>query len=190
MADADLVDGTPGPTPAAEADGLLFRRYAQRLSRLAEQHLSRKLAARVDGDDVVQSVFRTFFRRNAAGEFRIDSSAELWRLLVQITLRKARAEARGHTAEKRNVGAEAADGDAWLAAAMSREPGPAEAVALVDQIERLLRGFPTEYASVLDMRLEGHDVVAIAAKLSLSRRTIHRMLNLLQERMTRADQSN
>src|ERR1043166_1704545 len=79
-----------------------FERYARELTRVAEQHLSRKLAGRLDGEDVVQSVFRTFFRRSAAGEFRIDNSAQLWRLLVQITLRKAQAKGRHHQAEMRN----------------------------------------------------------------------------------------
>ena len=55
----------------------LFAQYARRLTRVAEQHLTRKLAGRIDGEDVVQSVFRTFFRRSAEGEFRIDGSAQL-----------------------------------------------------------------------------------------------------------------
>src|SRR3712207_1415308 len=54
--------------PQAEQE--LFARYARVLTRLAEQHLSRKVAAREDGEDVVQSAFRTFFRRSGAGEFR------------------------------------------------------------------------------------------------------------------------
>ena len=41
----------------------LFARYAERLVRLAQRHLGRKVATREDGEDVVQSVFRTFFRR-------------------------------------------------------------------------------------------------------------------------------
>src|SRR5262245_5479571 len=58
-----------GDTRAAEQ---LFDRYARRLTHVAEQHLSRKLAAREGGEDVVQSVFRTFFRRSARGQFRLD----------------------------------------------------------------------------------------------------------------------
>src|SRR6516165_12739042 len=108
---AELVGRLRNGDPQAAEE--IFTRYAQRLTFLAEQQLSRKLAARLDGADVVQSVFRTFFRRSAAGEFRIDSSAELWRLLVQITLRKARAYGRQHTAEMRNVALEA-EGDAAL----------------------------------------------------------------------------
>ena len=66
----------------------LYGRYAQQLLRLAEQHLSRRLSGRVDEEDVVQSVFRTFFRRSGGGEFQIDSSAQIWKLLVKITVLK------------------------------------------------------------------------------------------------------
>jgi RNA polymerase sigma-70 factor (ECF subfamily) len=176
-----LRDGDP---QAAEE---MFARYAQRLTALAEQHLSRKLASRLDGADVVQSVFRTFFRRSAAGEFRIDSSAELWRLLVLITLQKARAYGRHHRARVRDVAAEAPGGGAaLLAEALTHEPGPEEAAALVDQIEGLLRGLPGLYCDLLQLRLEGHSVSDTATRLGVSRRTVHRALYLLQQRLSRS----
>jgi RNA polymerase sigma factor (sigma-70 family) len=180
---AELVARLRGGDPQAAEE--VFARYAQRLTRLAEEQLSRKLAARLDGADVVQSVFRTFFRRSAAGEFRIDSSAELWRLLVQITLQKARAYGRQHTAGVRNVAAEALGGSALLNEAVTREPGPPEAAVLVDQIEAVLRGLPALYCDLLQLRLEGHSVSDTAARLGVSRRTVHRGLRLLQERLTR-----
>jgi RNA polymerase sigma factor (sigma-70 family) len=181
----ELVERLRHGDPQAAAE--LFARYAQRLTALAEQHLSRKLAARLDGADVVQSVFRTFFRRSAAGEFRIDSSDELWRLLVRITLQKARAKGRHHTAGPRDVAAEMPGGGSdFLAEAVAREPGPAEAVALVDQIENLLRGLPPLYGDLLRLRLEGHSVLEAAARLGVSRRTVHRALHLLQQRLTRS----
>jgi RNA polymerase sigma-70 factor, ECF subfamily len=166
----------------------LFARYAQRLTRFAEQHLSRKLAGRMDGEDVVQSVFRTFFRRTAAGEFQIDGSAQLWQLLVKITLLKARAKARYHTADKRDAGAEHPAADDWLPTAIAHEPGPEEAAILVDQIESLLRGLPPLHAQVLERRLQGHGVTAVAADLGVCRQTIHRILNLLQQRLDRSAQ--
>ncbi|HYT95490.1 MAG TPA: ECF-type sigma factor [Gemmataceae bacterium] len=173
-----------GDQQAAEQ---LFARYAQRLTRLAEQHLSRKLAGRVDGEDVVQSVFRTFFRRSAGGEFQIDSSAQVWRLLVKITLLKVRAKGRYHTADKRDAGAEQPTGAAdWLPQAVARDPGPDEAAMLVDQIEALLRGLPELHAQVLERRLQGHHVTDIAAQLDVSRQTVHRVLNLLQQRLNDA----
>jgi RNA polymerase sigma factor (sigma-70 family) len=168
----------------AQAAAQLFERYAQQLTRLAEQHLSRKVAARLGGEDVVQSVFRTFFRRCALGEFRIDHSAQLWQLLVTITLRKAGAKGRHHTAERRDVGGEAPGGaDAWLREAVSREPDPAEAAELVDQIEALLRGLPPLYCEVLQMRLEGRAVFDIAVRLGVARQTVYRALHLFQRRL-------
>lgn len=168
---------------------LLFARYACRLTHLAEEHLSRRVARREDGEDVVQSVFRTFFRRSAAGEFQIDHSDQVWRLLVRITLRKAQATGRRHTAQVRAVSAEAVGGeDPWLLAAVAREPGPAEAAALVDQLEAVLRGLPALYGRALDLRLQGYDVTEIAPVLGVSRRTVHRALNLLQRRLEQAEQ--
>jgi RNA polymerase sigma-70 factor (ECF subfamily) len=169
-----------GDSRAAET---LFHRYARRLSRLAGQHLSRKLAGRIDGEDVVQSVFRTFFRRHAEGEFRIEGDAQLWRLLVKITVLKTRAKGRAHTAAMRDATAEVAGPDAWLAESLAEEPGPEQAVALVDQIEALLRCLPEMYGRVLELRMQGHAVAEIAPQLQVSRRTVYRALDLLQERL-------
>lgn len=167
---------------AGEAAEELFVRYAERLTRLAEQHLSRRLAARVAGEDVVQSAFRTFFRRAAGGKLCIDNSAELWRLLVRITLCKVAAAARRHTAGVRDAGAQSAD-DAELAMAAARDPGPAEAAALVDQIDALLHGLPETYAQLLELRLQGYAADEIAPRLGISRRTVYRGLELLQQRL-------
>ena len=49
-----------GQSSAATA---LYMRYAQQLRGLAMKQTSPGLASRIDPDDVVQSVFRTFFRR-------------------------------------------------------------------------------------------------------------------------------
>ena len=171
-----------------EAAARLYGRYARQLLRLAEQHLSRKLSGRVDGEDVVQSVFRTFFRRSAGGEFRIGSSDQIWKLLVKITLMKVRALGRYHSAQKRAVAAEAAgpaapDADAWLPEALARDPDPADAVAFVDQVEVLMKGLPPLYGRVLELRLQGQTPTQVARELNVSRQTVYRALNLLQERL-------
>jgi len=169
----------------AQAAEEVFARYAQQLTAVAEKHLSRKVAGREGGEDVVQSVFRTFFRRSARGDFQIDGSAQIWRLLVKITVLKARAKGRFHTADKRNVGAETAEiPEAWLLAAASREPGPDEALIMMDEMESLLRGLPPLYAEILELRLQGFGPSEIAGRTSVSRQTVYRALELLQQRMT------
>jgi RNA polymerase sigma-70 factor (ECF subfamily) len=181
----------PDPIPAlmerlrggdSQAPDALFTLYARRLTRVAEMHLSRQLKGRMDGDDVVQSVFRTFFRRSAAGEFCIDSSAQIWKLLVKITLLKARAKGRYHSAGRRAVSAER-PGDGWLSEAMAQGPTPEEAAALLDLVEHLLAGLPELYARVLELRLAGYPVGEIAPQLNVSRQTVYRALELLQQRI-------
>jgi RNA polymerase sigma-70 factor (ECF subfamily) len=61
------------------------------------------LAQRVDPDDIVQSVFRTFFRRIAHGGYDVPAGGELWRLFLVIALNKIRSLATFHRAAKRDV---------------------------------------------------------------------------------------
>jgi RNA polymerase sigma-70 factor (ECF subfamily) len=173
-------DGDP------EAARQLFEQYACRLCHLAEKHLSRKLAGRVEGEDIVQSAFRTFFRRTSQGEFQIDSSAQLWQLLVVITVRKARAQGRFHTAAVRDISAEHPVSAAGVLADLeSHEPGPEDVIVLMDQIAALLKGLPSLYCQVLELRLQGYSATEIAPRLGVSRRTVYRALELLGQRLKR-----
>jgi RNA polymerase sigma-70 factor (ECF subfamily) len=167
-----------------EAARVVFDKYSHQLLRLAQQHLSRKVAVRADAEDVVQSAFRTFFRRGLTGAFQIDSSEKLWRLLVTITLRKARSKARFHTAGVRAVTAEQPETEAAeISQAWSREPSPDDATMLAEQIEALLKDLPQSYREVLDRRLQGEPVAQIAGEMQVSRQTVYRVLDLLQQRL-------
>lgn len=177
----DLAAGCQTGDPHAQAE--VVRRYADRLARLAEGRLHRRLAGRVDPEDVTQSAFRTFFRRAAGGQFRIDSSAQLWGLLARITLRKARGQARRHLAGMRDAGAEA--GDEPLALSAARDPDPAAATEVVDHVAAILRGLPEVYGDILGRRLQGESVADVAAALGVSRQTVYRALELLGDRATR-----
>eukprot|EP00913_Durusdinium_trenchii_P035275 g33005.t1 len=150
----------------------VFEKFSGRLMALAEHHLSQKLKRRVDGDDIVQSVFRTFFARSARGEFQVDASNDLWQLLVSITLAKVRSQARRHAAAKRDVRAESGDDPEWLARTMSSEPSAEDALMLVEQLELLLSSLPEKYAEILHLRLNGESRSDIAGVLGISRQTV------------------
>ncbi len=74
-----------GDATAAER---IFRGYARRLIGLARSRLSENVRAKTDPEDVVQSVFRSFFTRQADGQFELATWNDLWSLLATITLRK------------------------------------------------------------------------------------------------------
>ncbi|QDU98161.1 RNA polymerase sigma factor [Lignipirellula cremea] len=167
----------------------IFERYSKRLIRFAERRLSKQLAGRVDGEDVVQSAFRTFFRRREEGSLKIDGNNQLWRLLVCLTLRKAMAKGRFHTAAKRDVALEISAEQAPQAF-LAREPAPEDGVFLADHIECLLAGLPAVHGEILRQRLEGASVKEISMALNLSRQTIYRALHLLQSRLEKEADSD
>jgi hypothetical protein len=55
----------------ADAASTLYLRYALRIRRLAEEQLGAGLSRRLDPEDIVQSVFRTFFRRTKCSNFNV-----------------------------------------------------------------------------------------------------------------------
>src|SRR6478752_4543985 len=87
----------------ADASTALFLRYAKRLHAIATSQSSEELARRVDPEDIVQSVFRTFFRRAAEGHYTVPDGEEIWKLLLVIALNKVRAAGAFHRAAKRDV---------------------------------------------------------------------------------------
>src|SRR5262245_34891463 len=84
--DAALVARWQKGDQAAAAE--LFQRYAGRLVALARSQLSDKLAQRVDPEDVVQSVYRSFFVDSREGRYQVERGGDLWQLLVTMTLHK------------------------------------------------------------------------------------------------------
>ena len=81
----------------------LYSRYATRLLELARSRTGVELGHSVDPEDVVQSVFRTFFRRAAEGSYSVPNGDTLWKLLMVIALNKIRSLADYHRAGKRDL---------------------------------------------------------------------------------------
>ena len=125
----------------------LFDEYSDKLVRLASKNIHPALLKRFDGEDVVQSVFRTFFRRQQEGKFQIEREQQLWRLLVTITICKTRSAARRHLAAKRNVQVEQLlpdESDFQI-----REASPGDAMALLEEIDAAMQGLPDRAAEIL-----------------------------------------
>ena len=82
----------------------LFRCYADRLLVLVRTRVSAKLSQRLDPEDVLQSVFRSFFVGARAGRFELERGGDLWQLLVTMALHKLIRQARRLTDLQRDVG--------------------------------------------------------------------------------------
>lgn len=174
------------PGTAAE----LFRRYTGRLIALARSRLSGKLAKRIDAEDVVQSAYRSFFSGASAGEYEVRQGADLWGLLATITLRKLRRQVQHHSAQKRSMRKEqdfdGPDGQyALQAELLTQEPSPVEALALVDQLEQLMRQLGPLQRRMVELRLQGHNLDEIAAQTQRCRRTVCRSLEQVRNQLAR-----
>jgi RNA polymerase sigma-70 factor (ECF subfamily) len=168
----------------------VFRRFARRLIALAERRLSAQVRAKVDAEDVRQSVFKSFFRPQAAGEYDLDSWDSLWALLTVITLRKCGYRTRHFLAARRDVRHEApppageATSDAgWEAVA--REPTPEEAALLTETVEQLLRGLEDDGRRIVELGLQGYKAPEISARVGLAERTVYRVLQRVKARLER-----
>ncbi|MBX9622693.1 MAG: helix-turn-helix domain-containing protein [Gemmataceae bacterium] len=178
---ADLLAGVRAGDPSAARR--VHDLYVARLIGLARARLADRLAARVDPDDVVNSAFKSFFVRHAAGGFEVPDPGALWAVLATITARKCRARRQEADAAKRSVGRERpSDAEPADPAA----PSPAEAAELADLVEHLMRGLAEPGRVVLRMRLQGYSPPEIAAAVGLTERSVFRWLDRVRDRLTAA----
>ena len=141
-------------------------------------------------EDVVQSVYCSFFVGARNGQFVLQHSGEMWRLLVGITVNKLHNQLRRHTAGKRAVHLEQSvppesrlfDSPEQI---MAQEPTPEQAAILADTLEQLFRKLEPERRRILELRLQGYGIGEIAAETRFSRPTVRRVLEQIQRWLER-----
>ena len=138
---AEESNSLPGPAPEekisdrsllrrfqhgrSDASTELYLRYAERLMAVAASQSSATWPAGSSPEDIVQSVFRTFFPEGEAGPVQRPRGEELWKLLLVIALNKVRADGLFHRAAKRDV--RRTSGGESFDRALESEPGRDEA---------------------------------------------------------------
>ncbi len=166
-----------------DAARTVFRRFANRLIGLARLHLDGRMRAKVDPEDVLQSVYRSFFVRHGEGQLELEGWDGLWSLLTVMTVRKCGHHRERFFAAKRDLRREDAAGSDTPEVAAPRQPGPDEAATLADLLETLLAGLDNRSRQVVSMRLQGHTLEEIAAAAGVTDRTVSNVLGRLRERL-------
>jgi RNA polymerase sigma-70 factor (ECF subfamily) len=143
------------------AVGAICDRYAPRLIALARQRIGRRLRRRVDAEDVVQSAYRSFFRRAGENAFVLQRAGDLWRLLAKITLHKLAGQVERHTAGRRDIGREqdvARSSYAPVTHATSKQPTPDKAAAVAEQLALAVELLQPLERDVLSAHLQGETI--------------------------------
>lgn len=169
-----------GGDPTIEAE--FWQTYAGPLHRVADRQLSQQLKRRVDPEDVVQSACRTFFRRVRQGEFAIRDRSDLWRLLLTITLNKARLQARYHGRIRRGANREQSLADDPTSSGGSFEAA-LEQIDFSDFLESILRHLSDEQQEIFRRTLDGQTQNEIAEAVGCSERTVRRMQVAIREQL-------
>ncbi len=169
-----LVRLQSGEDDAATA---LYTRYAARLLQLATRSTGDDLSTRVDAEDIVQSVFRTFFRRVSDGHYMIPEGEELWKLLLVIALNKVRMIAIHHRAAKRDVSQTQLMGEREI----EQTTDATEILRMT--IDDVLVTLPELHQEVVHARIDGYEIAEIASRVSSSRRSVERILQSFRKRL-------
>jgi RNA polymerase sigma-70 factor (ECF subfamily) len=143
----------------------------------------------VDPEDVVQSVYKSFFVRYGAGNLDLVNWNSLWGLLTLITVRKCAERAAYHRAECRNAAREVSppqreESAPWLEP-LGREPTPHEAAVLSETVEQLFAGLDEDERPVLELSLQGYTTREISERLGRAERTVRLLREGVRHRLER-----
>jgi RNA polymerase sigma factor (sigma-70 family) len=181
------------PRERDEAARLVWEHYFRDLLALAQQHLGYRIRQKVDAEDVLQSMYASVCRRHQRGDFELYGRDDFWKLLVTITLNKARNAANWHRRAKRDVrrdcplpANEGGPDAAGVWPLVADGPTPDEAVALAEELERRLRSLEDPKDPLLKpialKKLEGLTNQEIATELDYTVRTIERKLQIIRKK--------
>jgi RNA polymerase sigma-70 factor (ECF subfamily) len=177
-----LRDGDPNATKE------VFDQYVDRLVAMARKRISLRLAGRIDPEDIVQSVFRTFFHRAKQGQFQFSAEDDICRMLARITVHKTLRQVAHHQAGKRDAGRDAGSGDESqdiVVNLLSKEPSPDEATQLLDQMEHFLAQLPGDDRKILELRMQGFTTLEISKQLDITDRKIRRRMEVIRDQALR-----
>lgn len=161
-----------------------WERFVPRLLGLARRTLASHPRLNGFADDVVQSVFGSFFRRMQGQQFGFDDRDDVWNLLAVMTVRKARKTIRRECAEKRGGGQvhneTASTPETGASPLLEAAAGPQWGPEFDLHAEEMLENLPEELRTVAVLRLMGHANAEIAQQLDWTVRKVERKLQLIR----------
>lgn len=164
----------------------IHREYVDKLVGLASRRINQRFRSKIAPEEVVQSVFASFFRRNQCGEFECDTWNELWSLLVRITIHKCINKAKSFATCKRDVSREMTTNllekrDCSSFFGMDQEPSAQDVAIFNESIDELFDRLSDQMQKIVCLRLEGSSNFEISELLGCSERTVYRSLNRIRE---------
>jgi DNA-directed RNA polymerase specialized sigma24 family protein len=167
----------------------IWQHYFDRLVRSVRARLYGQNRAVSDEEDIVLSVFDSFYSAVEKGRFPdLSDRDDLWRLLLRMSARKV-VDKRRHDLRQRRGGnvklhslALAGD-DENVIEAIGDEPSPEMVLMMQESVEQFLSHLGVgQLRDLAGAKLEGYSNAELAQRFACSERTIERRLHLIREK--------
>ena len=172
----------------------IWQHYFDRLARSVRGRLSGQNRAVSDEEDIVLSVFDSFY--NAAENGRspdLSDRDDLWRLLLRMAARKVIDKRRHDLRQRRggsvklhsldHAGDDGAVDDGRVIEASGDEPSPEMVLMTQESVEQLFSHLGVgQLRDLAGAKLEGYTNAELAQRFDCSERTIERRLHLIREK--------
>lgn len=168
----------------------IWKLYFDRLVRAVRHRLYGQNRAVSDEEDIVLSVFDSFYAAAEDGRFPdLSDRDDLWRLLITMSARKIIDKRRHDQRQRRGKGItvrslDSEKDDSGLIEVIGSEPSPEMVLMMQESVEQLF--FHLGVGQLQDLagaKLEGYSNAEIAERFGCSERTIERRLHLIREKL-------
>ena len=165
-----------------DAAATIHQEFVDKLIRLANRRINQRFRSKIGPDEVVQSVFASFFRRNRNGEFECDGWDDLRVLLIKITVHKCINKTKTFATAKRDVTLEHFDPGDWSSFFGADDQPTVEELAIFNEsLDELFDRLSPQLQQIVTYRLRGMSNFEISEMISCSERTVYRSLNRIRE---------
>jgi RNA polymerase sigma factor (sigma-70 family) len=183
---------SPDPLVREQAARRIWERFEQRLLELVKRRLNPRIRVREDEHDVLQSMFKSFFRmKQGHGQPLLASRGELWKFLVWMAMCKVANAAHKHQAYCRDVRREQPLGlpdfsdprlAGWMAELEDRgKLSPEEAAISREEFDRLLQQLSEPLQQIFVWRLQGYTNADIGRMINRTERTVELKMKIIRK---------
>ncbi len=167
----------------------IWQHYFDRLVRSVRHRLYGQNRAVSDEEDIVLSVFDSFYSAVEKGRFPdLSDRDDLWRLLLRMSARKVVDKRRHDQRQRRGGGVNlqsfdhTTDGENVIEA-IGNEPTPEMVLMMQESVEQFFSHLGVgQLRDLAGAKLEGYSNAELARPFDCSERTIERRLHLIREK--------
>ncbi len=168
-----------------QAAAELVRRYEPAIRDAARRRLANaRLQPILDSMDISQSVLSSFFKRAAAGQYKLHTPDDLLKLLGRMARNKVIDQARKHAKRPGNAGPIEAN-NLDEREVMARDPSPSQQAIGKELLQEVQAHLSPEEWQLVELRNQGLEWKAISAKVGGTPQALRKKLARALDRVAK-----